>query len=66
MTIKPDWALHCETREENPSKHPWGDPSDVCLIVQKKVNTLNDRLMAKRQTKYTYAPDGCLPIPKEQ
>ena len=63
---KLDWNSHCETREENPSKHPWGDPSDMCLIVQKKIMKINDNLLSKKLTKYTLALDGRLPIPKDQ
>lgn len=60
-TIKSDWSTYCETREECPSKHPWGDPSDICLIMQKKVNSINAKLLSKKAAKYTYAPDGRLP-----
>lgn len=63
---KPDWAIYCETREDNPSKHPWGDSTDICLIVQKRVNALNNKLIANRQAKYTYAQDGQIPKPKER
>lgn len=66
MTTKLDWSSHCDTREECPSKHPWGDPSDMCLIVQKKIIEINNRLLTTKQTKHTYAPDGCIPLPKDR
>ena len=51
--------------DPEPSKHPWGDPSDMCLLIQKKVHKINTWLLARRLTKHTHALDGRLPIPKE-
>lgn len=65
MTVSPLGSIR-ETIDASPSKHPWGDPSDVCLLVQKKVMKLNDRLMALKVAKHTFVDTGNIPYARDK